>query len=360
MVLPSTALYQAVLRQPHELAVRMQVTDIDGVVRASDLVPLGGSVDARLTERVTRSATFSMEAEYYPVTADDVFSPEHAVVHISAGTRYGDNTEEIFPIFTGRVIDATRSDDGSVTFDCDDLAADVIGYRFEQPRTTTQTMTLAEINAMILEALPQATFGTNDVVDQATPKLTWDEDRGQALDDLANSLGGRWYALGNGDFVVRAFNYQLGPTVQTFLDGPGGLLTSAQVTRSRSGVANAVVVVSERTDGTNPVRVPVRDVSPTSPTFFGGKFGRVSQILNVQTPLTTVQAQVLGQTQLAAATALGEQWSVSVVPDYTIEPGDTVELRHRGLTSTQIIDSVTYSLTTGDDMAISTRSGAST
>lgn len=358
MSLPSTALYQLVLRQPHKRVVRMQVTDIDGVVRASDLVPLTGSVTAKLTERVTRSASFSMESSFYPVTADDALSPEHAVVHISAGVGYGDGTEEIFPIFTGRVIDANRSDDGSVHFDCDDLAADVIGYQFEQPRTTTQTMTLAEIRALILEALPQATFGTDDVVDQATPRLTWDTDRGQALDDLANSLGGRWYALGNGDFVVRTFNYQLGPVVQSFLDGPGGLLTSAGQTRSRSGVANAVVVVSERTDGTNPVRVPVRDVSPASPTFFGGKFGRVSQIINVQTPLTSTQAQVLGQTQLAASTALREQWTASVVPDHTMEPGDTVELRHRGLTSTQLIDEISYPLTVGDDMTLGTRAGA--
>lgn len=357
MALLTTALFQATIRQPHKRVVRVQVTDINGAVRLADVVPLGGSVQAQLTNRVTRSASFSLPAEFYPATADDPLSPEFAVVHISAGVGYGDGTEEIFPIFTGRVTDVARDTDGEVTFQCDDLAADVIGYRFEQPRTTTQGMTLAEIRALILEALPQATFGTNDVVDQATPKLTWDEDRGSALDDLANALGGRWYALGDGSFVVRVFNYELGPVVQEFLDGPSGLMHEATTARSRAGAANAVVIVSERTDGSAPIRVPARDVSPGSPTFFGGLFGRVSQIIKVQTPLTVTQAQVLAETQLSASKALTEQWSVQVVPDHSLEPGDTVDLEHRGLTATQIVDSITYPLDTQTPMTITTRMG---
>jgi hypothetical protein len=366
VVLPTTSLYQLVLRQPHERRARIEITDIDGIPRVVVLnnVPqssavgfTSGEVRATLTNRVTRTAQFTLPAEFYPVTADDALSPEFAVAHIYAGVGYGDGTEEMFPVFTGRIQDATREDNGSVTFQCDDLATDVIEYRFEQPRTTQAAMTLAEIRSLILEALPQATFGTDTVVDQATPKLTWDEDRGQALDDLANSLGGRWYALGNGDFVVRPFNYELGPAVQELLDGPGGLMVGANTSRSRAGAANSIVVVSERTDGSAPVRVPTRDISPSSPTFFGGKFGRVSQIIKVQTPLTTTQAQVLGQTQLAASKALTEQWSAAIVPDHSLEPGDTVDLRHRGLTATQVIDTITYPLDTTTPMAITTRAG---
>lgn len=357
MVLPSTALYQAVLRQPHKRVVRVDVTDIDGVVRASALQPLSGQVRATLTNRVTRSASFSMPAEFYPATADDPLSPEFAVAHISAGIGYGDGTFEIFPLFKGRIIDASRGPDGEVDFQCDDLADDVVKYRFEQPRTTQEAMTLQEIETLILEALPQATFGTHTVTDQATPMLTWDEDRGQALDDLSNSLGGRWYALGSGDFVVRPFNYETGAVAQTLHDGPGGLLHEATVSRSREGAANSIVIVSERADGSAPVRVPARDNSPGSPTFFGGKFGKVSQIIKVQTPLTQTQAQVLAQTQLAASTALTEQWSVAVVPDMSLEPGDTVDLEHRNLGAVQIIDSITYPLDTQTPMTIATRAG---
>lgn len=357
MALPSTATYQAVLRQPHRRFYRLDVTDIDGVPRASFLKPLSGRVQAQLTNRVTRTADFSLPEAFYPDDADGALSPEHAVAHISAGIRYGDGSVEDFPIFTGRVTDVELAPDGEVAFHCEDLADDVVRARFEQPRTTQEATTLAEIEAIILEALPQATFGTHTVVDQPTPLLTWDEDRGQALDDLANSLGGRWYVLGNGDFVVRPFSYVPGTVAQTIHDGPGGLMHEANLGRSRAGVANSIIVVSERTDGTPPIRVPAQDISPGSPTFYGGKFGRVSQVIKVNTPLTATQAQVLAQTQLAASIALSDQWTSAVVPDHSLEPGDTVDLEHRNRGSVQVIDGMTYPLGTSDPMQIASRTG---
>jgi len=355
---PSTVTYQAALHANPRRSVRVDVYDINGQPRALGLRPTGGSVNASLTNRVTRTADFTLTREHYPLVAADPLSPEEAVVHISAGIRYGTDQEELFPLFVGRVWDATLQPDGQVSFICDDLAADVVAYRFEQPRTTTAGMTLAEIRTLILEAVPQAAFGTDTVTDQPTPQsLTWDEDRGQALDDLAQSLGGRWYALGDGRFVVRPFDYALGPVVQEFRDGPGGLLLDASIPRSRTGVANSVVVVSERADGTTPIRVPARNTATSSPTRFGGLFGRVSQTIKVQTPISFAQAQVLARTQLQAASALSRQWSPALVPDYSIEPGDTVNLQFMGVRDTQIIDSITYPLDTTSPMTIETRAG---
>lgn len=356
-MLTSSLNYQSAIRSPHRRAVRVDAYDIDGVPRVLGLIPTAGDVTANLTQRVTRSATFSMVRADFPEDADGLLSPEFAVVRIRAGVQYGDGSEELFPIFTGRVTTATLQPDGQVEFACEDLAQDVIDFRFEQPRTTQFATTVAEIQGLILEALPQATFGANSVTDQPTPTtLTWDEDRGQALDDLAESLGGRWFALGDGSFVVRPFDYAYGPVAQDFHD-TGGLLHAATVSRSRTGVANSVTVVSERTDGTPPIRVPVRDISPASPTFFGGKFGKVSQVIKVQTPLTVSQAQTLATTQLLAARALNRQWQADVTPDYSLEPGDTVSLRFMDVADTQIVDQITYPLDTENPMQISTRAG---
>lgn len=355
---PTNATYQAAIRRPHKRAVEVDVYDIDGVPRALGLRPVSGSVSASVNNRVTRSATFSLTRPDYPLNADDPLSPEFAVVVIRAGIEYGDGSKELFPVFTGRVWDATLEPAGTVRFECDDLAADVIGYRFEQPRTTQSPTTLGEIQVLIREALPQAVFGTHTVTDQPTPQsLTWDEDRGDALDDLAESLGGRWFARGDGSFVVAPFDYEPDAVAQTLHDGPGGLLLQASIPRSRSGVANSVVVVSERTDGSAPVRVPARDTTPGSPTLFGGKFGRVSQIIKVQTPLSFPQAQTLARTQLRASIALRRQWSANVVPDMSLEPGDTVDLSFMDVRDVQVIDQITYPLDTRTPMRIDTRAG---
>jgi hypothetical protein len=347
-MLTGPSAYAAALKGPHRRAARLDVLDIDGNVRASDVRISSGAVTANLTNRVTRSASFTLPTEWFPRTPADPLSPYAAVVRIRAGLALGTGLEIMFPVFTGRVYDARLSADGVATFRADDLAADVVAARFEQPVSSLRSSPFAnqstEARRLILQALPQATFGTDDIEPTRIPDLVWDEDRGQALDDIAESAGARWYALGNGDFVLRRFLYEPSTPVVEFLDGPQGLLSRADVSVTRDGSANSVVVVSERMDGTDPVRVVRRDVASGSPTRYGGLFGRVVQVLKIQTPLTQNEATTLARTQLTAAVALTEQWSCDVVADHRVEPGDTARLRYRGVQADQIIDGITYPL----------------
>lgn len=355
-MLASSAVYKQAIHAPHRLAFEVDLYAGPGGARLENNVPVwGGSISANLTHRVTRTGSFTLGPEFWP--GDDAtapLTPYQTVANIRAGIEYGDGSREVFDIITGRVGDLKRNDDGSVTARIDDLAADVLGFQFEQPENSENVSILAQIRRLILDALPAATFGTDDVTDAPTPKLTWDVDRGKALDDLAETLGGRWYALGNGDFVVRAYPYDVGTVVQTVVDGPRGLLISGSPSFTRDGAANSITVAVERFDGGAPFRVQARDTSPTSPTRFDGPFGRVSRIIKVQTPMTVGQATTYARTQLNASTALSSQWSVAMVPDYTLEPGDTVRLTSRGVTSVQLIDSISYPLVPGT-MGLSTR-----
>lgn len=357
-MLTATAQYRATLPYPHKRHTIMQVFQ-EGVQVASisDLTFSEGSVTASLTSRVTRSVTLTFSDEDFPDDVNAILSPYSSVLHISTGIQYPNGLWEVFPVFTGRVYEPQRQPDGTVTVRGDDLAADVIAFRFEAPQNTVAEATvLEEIERFILQAIPAATFGTHNVTDQDVPELTWDEDRGLALDDLAEVLQGRWYALGDGDFVVRLYPYTAGTSVSTITDGPGGLVETATRTLTRDGVANSVTVVAERFDGTSPIRVTARNTDSSSPTMFGDRYGRVSKIIKVQTPLTSAAAQQLAVEQLAAASALSEQWTVNMVPDATLEPGDTVTVSYRGQSAVQVIDSITYPLTTNGLMTLQTRS----
>lgn len=358
-MLPSTAAYKDAIHAPHQLAFEVDLYDgPGGDVLAREVPIFGGQVTANLTHRVTRTASFSVHGDLWPGTDPaDLLTPYRTVAVIRAGIEYGNGERETFPLITGRVGDVTRNDDGSVTAEVDDLAADVLDFRFEQPRNSERVTVLAQIRRLISEALPEATFGADLVANPGaeTPVLTWDEDRGKALDDLAETLGARWYTLGDGSFVVRAYPYADGVALQTITDEPGGLLRSGAVTLTRrDGTANSITVVVERFDGGAPFRVTARDGTPGSPTLFGGPFGRVSRIIKVQTPLTEGEATVYARAQLNAATALASTWQVTCVPDYTLEPGDTALFRSRGVQSTQVIDRITYPLTPAT-MSLSTR-----
>lgn len=356
-MLTATALYKRYIHGPHKLAARVDLlAGPGGGVLAYDVPIFGGSIDANLTHRVTRTGTFTVGPEWWPTSDTSPLTPYQTVARIRAGARYGDGSEELFPIIVGRVGDVTRGADGRVTARVDDLAADVVGYPFEQPRVSENVPVLTQMQRLITEALPSAVFGTNDV-DAAvlTPKLVWDEDRGDALDKLGEALSGRWYELGDGSFVVRRYPYDVGTSVQDiFDDEPGGLLISGVPTLTRDGAANSVTVVVERYDGSTPFRTTARDASPTSPTRFDGPFGRVGQLIKVQTPLTEGQATQYAKAQLTASTALSSRWEVTCVPDYSLEPGDTVRLQSRGVRSTQLIDRISYPLAAGT-MGMSTR-----
>lgn len=357
-MLTSTAQYKDAIKYPHKRHTLMEVFQ-EGVQVADirDLTFSDGSVRASLTSRVTRTASLTFSEEDFPGDVNSILSPYASVIQISTGVQYPDGLWETFPVFTGRVAEPQREPDGTVTIRADDYAADVVAYRFEAPQSTiTGSTVLTEIERLIAQAIPAATFGTHTVTDLDTPDLIWDEDRGQALDDLSEVLQGRWYALGDGTFVVRLYPYVAGTVVAALTDGPGGLVGSAGRTLTRDGVANSITVVAERIDGTDPIRVTARNTDTTSPTMFGDRYGRVSQVIKVQTPLTSAAAQQLAVQQLAAMSALTEQWTVQMVPDSTLEPGDTITVSYRGQTATQVIDSITYPLTASGLMTLGTRS----
>lgn len=357
-MLSSSVLYKDALAYPHQRRTVVDVVDANGTVLMAYLPFEDGSVSASLTNRVTRSCSLDVADDLaetlFPDNDTDPLSPTRALLRVRSGIQYPDGSSETFPLFLGRIHSAVLGADGGTQLQANDRAADVVDFRFEAPRNADRPTLLTQIQTLVTEAVPGAAFGPHDVADAPTPALTWDEDRGQAVDDLAEALGGRWYTLGDGTFVVRAFPYDDGTVVQVLADGELGLMSEAVISKSRSGVANSVTVVSERTDGTNPVRITVRNTVVGSPTEFGDIYGRVSQIIKIQTPRTGNEAQRFARQQLNAATALTEQWALSCVPDHTLEPGDPVRLRYRGRTAVQVIDRIDYPLGTSD-MAISTR-----
>lgn len=360
-MLTSTPAYKLALRVPHHRVSRFTVRTPDGVLLADDVPIGGGQVTARLTSRVSRTATFTASDEWFPALDTDPMSPYHAIVQINAGIAYPSGEEELFPVFTGRVYDATREADGQVSFRADDLAADVLTAAFEKPENSVLgASTVTEIRRLITAAYDWATFGPDDVEDAVVPKLAWDDDRGKALDDLSSTVEGRWFVLGDGSFVVRRFNYTGQPSVIVMTDGETGTLTSARTTVTADGSYNAVVVLAERPDTATPISVTERDRNPLSPAQHGGLFGRRVLKIRSQESLAFFDAQRVARSQLAASAALQRQWNVSCLPDMTLEPGDVADLEWRGLRDTQVIDTIVYPLSPQTPMSFTSRSTVET
>lgn len=365
------ARYRDALLRPHSVYNRVDVLARSGEVLYSGLPFIDGSVRATLTSRVARVITLSVDRSWFPllsngsVDPDGLLSPFGNRLAAYRGITYGDGAIVQFPVFFGRIEQVQMSRSGQVSVGANDLAADVVDAIFETPQSSVPTNTITtEFRRLVTGALPDAAFGTSDLTSTKIAPIAWQSDRAQALDDMSATVAMLWYPLADGSFVQRLTPWtNPGQTAQiTLSDGtglaPGGLGSIADwtTTVSRTGVYNSVVFTSERQDGTAPVHAVVRDLNPSSPTYFLGNFGRKPLLIQNQAALTQGQCVQAATSTLKSATAITQTWDpVSIVPDASLELGDLLDMSADGVTSTQVVTGFTLPLRESGDMSLSLR-----
>lgn len=371
-------LYRRVLGGPHEHYARVEVWSGTGVQLAvieperddgsrqpEGLTFLPGTaVQATLGQQVGRTFTMTVPEAMYPVEPTDLLAPFGNEIRAFYGVRLGDGTlTYVWQVFRGRIQDVSlEAGAGVCQVLCEDRARDVLDVGFVRPENSNAgTDVVAEVQRIITGAVPNATYGTSDMFDQIVRPLTWQSDRGGALDELTESVGALWYALADGDFVVRSYPWARVQTpVVTLSDQQvgtvPGCVQSWQVSRSRSRIYNTVTVSGERLNGDDPVWATAVDSNPVSPTYVGGNFGIRSYLARLQTPATQGGAAGVAQQLLRTAITPTEAWSLSISPDASIELGDPVRLSVGGRDVVQVVSSFTLPLDLSGGMQVQMRS----
>lgn len=366
------AQYRDALARPHTAYSRVDVLARDGTVLQSDMDFIDGNVRATLNSRVARVLTLTVDRSWFPLTTagaidtDGLLTPFGNRIKAYRGIVYGDGTIVSFPVFYGRIEQVQMTKAGSVSVSANDLAADVVDAQFETPTSSIPTNTISqEFRRLVQGALPDATFGTSDLTGSKIAPIAWQSDRAQALDDMSATVAMLWYPLADGSFVQRYTPWtEPGLTAQLSLsDGTAGaannMIADWTITVSRSGVYNTVVFTSERQDGTTPVHATVRDLSPSSPTYYLGNFGRKPMLIQNQAALTQSQCRAAASSALKVATAITQTWDpVSIVPDPSLELGDLINMSADGAVSTQVVAGFTLPLRETGDMSLSLRAYA--
>lgn len=360
----SDGLYRSALAAPHALAVRVQVwSDVDpaGVLLIEDLPLITGTVTATLQSRVARTLQLTVDRSFYPVLDSSDLAPYGSVIKAFRGVEMGDgSTAYMFPVFTGRIRRTGLSSAGVCTVEAADYGSDVVAFAFETPEnSSTGTLIPQEIRRLIASALPNAGFASFDTYSETVSPLAWESDRGAALDELAVTVGSFWYALADGQFTLRRYPWTVvSAPVVTLADGDGGLITDWEVARAREQVFNSVVVTGERLNGDVPVAAIARDLTPGSPTEYGGRFGVRVQHFRLQTPASQGAAQTAADDFLRRDIALVESWNWAQVPDGALELGDVValDIGTENRQVIQVIESLAIPLDLSGSMMISGRS----
>jgi|SRR5687768_1520432 len=326
------AMYRNALSTSHQPYFLVEVLDGFQNVLESGLTYLSGSVDATLTSRVARTCQIAFDETFYPYEPTDLLAPYGNMIRAWRGIEFADGTRDAWVVFVGRIQETRLGTDGTCTAYAADFAADVVENKFltpqnSQPGTTVST----EVARLIVDGFPQASFTTFSVDDIPVRPLTWQLERGQALDELATSVSAFWYPLADGTFTLRTYPWTVfSAPVVTYSDGDEGSVTGSSATRSRESVYNVLTVTGERLNGDTPVYATALDTNPASVTFVGGNFGIRSQLLRLQTPGTQGSAQAAAEDNLRRLVATVDTWEWEMTPDAALELGDTVMLNVRG------------------------------
>lgn len=351
MVWPYSAGLLDALTHSHTMRVQIDVFNSQGV-RESNIPFQGGQISASLSTAVCRSGQFQVSQNLIDT---GLLDPRRDRVRILTGAE----GFPLVPIFTGRVIDVNPSDSGMVQVQVEDYGRDIVAAKFEQPWQAFQYAAVAEemrrlitdVNANFPVDTSRALFGT-------TPVITWEDDRAQALSELAASINCLWQPDRAGGFTIfpNPYNLTSPPAWELELsDGPGGTLNSCSESRTRDEVYNSITVLVELADNSPPVRVTVRDESPSSPFQWGGEYGKVNRTVRLQAAGGLYTARLLANRLLNQSLALYRSWRLTTPHFPLLDPGDVIAVTRRGETTLQVVESLSYPLEAIQATSIATR-----
>jgi hypothetical protein len=376
MIAPQTSSYRQALAATHNAYSRVELWK-SGIkqeefnqgdpANAADWrrpVFFTGSVRATLASRVARTLTMNVPDWLYPFDDSDLLDPFGTHLRCFRGIRYGDGSVDEFPIFSGPLKRVTPQQGGVAQVSAADLANEVILAGFIGPsQSDVDADVVTEFKRLVTGGYPAAVFGPCDTFPNTVPSLSYDTDRGAALDALAKASGAFWYPLADGRFVIRRIPWTVPLSMQPLRMGSGdepdlagaGTVTSAWPDRGNDGVYNRLTVSVERPDGSGPVFATVQDNDPASKTYIGGPYGVKAATIRLTTADNAATALSAAKAAFARAKARTEAWRINCVPDASIELGDAIGLYWRGRYKLQLVAAYSITLEANGAMSIDGR-----
>jgi hypothetical protein len=376
-MLPVSMRFLAALRQSHRVSAAAVILPPDGPALTAEV--LGGSLRVDRNARVRRQATLQVAFDLelaaterrwgqpgafwgepgrtwgavaaFELNLDGLrHLPFGGYVQLYRGIVYPDGTVERPLLATLRVdnVSWARSE-GAATLELSDRMAQVQDEPFLSPWSAGGLTPSQACQQLVYDVFGDAisyTILTDPAAETALVDAVYDQDRAQAVDELAASVGAAAYFTANGDFMLApvtlaaterrwgqpgAFWGEPGRTwgsgAAFELDaGPTGTLVDVVENLDRAGVRNGVAVRGQAGADSPLIFALAVDDDPASPTRWGGPFGKVAMIVASTSVQTQEQADQAAATQLAQKLSLTRTVTVRGVPNPALVPDDTVEV----------------------------------
>ncbi|OSC76553.1 DUF5047 domain-containing protein [Streptomyces sp. BF-3] len=336
------------------------------LVTIPDVPVTDGAVTVDRGNKVRRTLSMTVaDPKYLPWGELDPLAVYGQKLVVSRGIRYAGGQSESVPLGTFR-INEPQGDTlyGPITLTGQSSECYIIDDKFIVPTSTRgYTTCVTAMEYLIRQTLPDAVIvnATAGSRNPACAVATWDSgsDRWDAVQQIALSMQAEVYVDALDRFVIADIpNVATSSVVWSIAEGEGGTLMSAARAMSRTAVYNAVVASGENVSvGGVPVSAVAYDTNPSSPTRWGGPFGRVPKYISSALLTTTGACQAAADYALFDAVARNVQLSISAIPNPALEAGDCLRITHTGRKELAITQSFTVPLTAEGSSSLMLRGG---
>jgi hypothetical protein len=362
---PISTTFRQALTASHTISVQADAY-YNGALTVANLPIADGSVTVDRGSKTRRSLSLTIaDPKLLPWNATDPLAVYGQQIVVSRGIRYPNGAKEMVPLGTFR-IDEPSGDvlTGPVTITGKSMECAIIDDAFSVPTSTRGLGNCVDaITYLIQQTLPTAAV-VNETSDNRNPAcaiVTWDAgaDRWDSVTQIAKAMKAEIYVDALNRFVIRDIpNVLSSSVVWDIAEGEGGTLMSSARQMSRTAVFNAVVASGENTaSGTAPVSATAKDTAPTSPTRWGGPFGKVTKRISSALWTTVPICQAAADAALFDAIAPNVQTSISAIPNPALEGGDVIRVAHAGRLELFLVQSLSVPLTAEGSFSITLRGG---
>lgn len=323
------------------------------------LAVIDGSVTFDATADVWASGNLTVAAPW-PGPTDETLTVFGGEVFLNRGVETGAGGVAWSPMGYFR-ISADSQDNaakGPVRLTLDDRMMTIIESELISPRVYEASSTVAAaVDDLVLDVYPNAVieFESGTGATLLGRQVTVEENRYDGLADFAESLGQIVYFDERGVLVFRDVPDATEP-VWTVRAGRNGVKVNASRSLTRDKVYNAVVAYGEGMDDIPPVMAVAFDASPTSPTRWGGPFGKIPR--RYASPFITTVAQARSAATAILRRSLGAPYTVAlqVVPNPAMRPYDSIRVIYDdGTRETHVVDKYTLPFDVSTAARIDTR-----
>lgn len=325
----------------------------------TELALIGGSVELDGTADIRASGGIQV-ADAWPSSKNLRLAVYGSEIFLTRGVETGAGSVLWAPLGYFRINETSQGDaaKGPLTLDLQDRMATIIDSRFLEPRQWLQGTLVGDIvTEVVTEVYPLAVISWDDDsnLSQLGRSMIVEESRYEVLSTLANGLGKIFYFDGSGVLRFETAPDESEP-IWTVNAGPKGVMVKSNRSISRDGVYNALVVTGEGPDELPPVRAVAYDAQESSPTFFGGPFGRVPRFYSSPFITTAGQAQNAAQNLLRRSLGASYDVGLSAVPNPALKPYDPIRVVYNDFNrEMHVMERVTIPLSTDGVMTGATR-----